>query len=237
MLLPTSSEVGQEAVSTIDFVNNISHAVDLYGIIVLCIGIWKGLKAVYPETTFHGCTFHWAQVVYRKIQELGLCKTYNSGGSLRRMLRRILALPFLPAEHILPAFNKLRQKAPDMLTPLLEYINNTWMNSSAWKIEEWTCFMRTLRTNNDVEGWHHRLNSRAGRACLHFYRLIRLLHEEALLVPIQVSLVSDGKLKRYRSKASRSLNGKIFAVWESYNNKTITASQLLKSCSRIYSVV
>ena len=38
------------------------------------------------------------------------------------------------------------------------------------------------RTNNDVEGWHFRLNRQAsGKSQLSFYILVKLLHKEALL--------------------------------------------------------
>ena len=36
-----------------------------------------------------------------------------------------------------------------------------------------------LRTNNDVEGWHYRLNRRARLSHLPFYVLVRLLWEES----------------------------------------------------------
>ncbi|KAH3748838.1 hypothetical protein DPMN_183294 [Dreissena polymorpha] len=34
---------------------------------------------------------------------------------------------------------------------------------------------QTVRTNNDVEGWHRRINTRAGRADLGFYMLVPLI--------------------------------------------------------------
>ena len=44
---------------------------------------------------------------------------------------------------------------------LMEYIDQTWMKSSVWPIESWCVFKRTVRTNNDCEGWHLRLNNLA----------------------------------------------------------------------------
>jgi hypothetical protein len=41
---------------------------------------------------------------------------------------------------------------------LTKYIEKTWITSSVWPVHSWSVFMRPTRTNNDVEGWHHRLN-------------------------------------------------------------------------------
>lgn len=53
-----------------------------------------------------------------------------------------------------------------------------------------------IRTNNDVEGWHCRLNHKAKRASLNMYLLINLLHEESLLVDINLRLQDEGKICR-----------------------------------------
>lgn len=67
-----------------------------------------------------------------------------------------MALPFLPPEHIRPAFSELNDQATeygiDSLLELTSYINSTWISSSLWTPENWSAFRETVRTNNDVEG-------------------------------------------------------------------------------------
>ena len=71
--------------------------------------------------------------------------------------------------------------------------------------------MMAVRTNNDIEGWHHALNRRAAeRWQIPFYLLIELLHREAKLSALQFRLVSEKKLKRIQRKNYRSLQSKIF---------------------------
>ena len=48
---------------------------------------------------------------------------------------------------------------------------------------------RSIRTNNDAEGWHNRLNKSAPHDHRNVYRLVKLLHEEAPLLPLQVRLI------------------------------------------------
>lgn len=37
-------------------------------------GVWQALRSVFTSTNVHirGCCFHWAQAIWRKVQELGL---------------------------------------------------------------------------------------------------------------------------------------------------------------------
>jgi hypothetical protein len=70
--------------------------------------------------------------------------------------------------------------------------------SYTWSVGEWSVFMLSVRTNNDCEGWHRRLNVQARRSTLPFYTLVALLHEEARLVDLTAILVSEKRLKRYQ---------------------------------------
>ena len=68
-----------------------------------------------------------------------------------------------------------------------------------------------MRTNNDVEGWHGMLNRHVKRGNLSLYLMVRLLHEQAQLVDMQVRLVCEEKVKRRQRKLYRQVQGKILA--------------------------
>ena len=92
-------------------------------------------------------------------------------------------------------------------------------------------YRQPIRTNNDIEGWHNPLNRRAGgQSGLPLYSLIGLLDREARLTAVTIWLVSDKKLKRVQRKRYRSLQAKLFDIWEQYDNRQKTAIQLLKIC-------
>ena len=56
-------------------------------------------------------------------------------------------------------------------------------------------------TNNDCEGWHNRLSSKAGRQQnLNLYKLNHLLDNEAKDILLNAQLLSDGRLMQYQSK-------------------------------------
>ena len=47
------------------------------------------------------------------------------------------------------------------LQKFVSYIEENWICSTVWPPKCWSVFMQSIRTNNDIEGWHHTLNRRA----------------------------------------------------------------------------
>ena len=83
---------------------------------------------------------------------------YSNRDAVYKFVRKVMALPFLPPVHIRPAFAGLRQKSSlEQTTALLKYVEDTWMTSTVWDVSSWSVFGQTVRTNNDCEGWHHRI--------------------------------------------------------------------------------
>ena len=93
-------------------------------------------------------------------------------------------------------------------------------------------FQQPIRINNDVEGWHRRLNSKAGHSKLKMYQLVELLSQEAKLVDVGVKLLSEGSVARVQRRKFRKVNTFIFARWAEYSAGTRTAASLLSACCR-----
>ncbi|KAK2151747.1 hypothetical protein LSH36_353g10058, partial [Paralvinella palmiformis] len=65
-------------------------------------------------------------------------------------------------------------------------------------------FTRTVRTNNDVEGWHNRLNNMAtSQSSINIYKLIHLLHKEDKHLNLQLLLLCNGAVLRYQHNKYR----------------------------------
>ena len=122
-----------------------------------------------------------------------------------------------------------------MLMDLTKYIEKTWITISVWPVHSWSVFMRPTRTNNDVEGWHHRLNKdkKAGSGNKGLYTIAPLLIEEANLLPIQIQLVSEGKLKKLQRRHVRTTQRLLFNQWEQYVEGSISVGRLLRLCGRL----
>jgi len=166
----------------------------------------------------------------------GLTTAYTNKGDTYLFLRKVMSLPYLPAEHITSAFYQLHQQATEVGGPVLkvlDYVEKTWINGSVWRPENWSVFREVIRTNNDVEGWHRRINTRAGRADLSFYVLVPLLRSEAETVDLQIRLVSENLLTRIHRKQNVNTHGRLFEAWDKYEDDEMTTTQLLRTCSHI----
>jgi hypothetical protein len=129
--------------------------------------IWAALPDVFTGIPIQGCCFHWDQALWRKVQDLGLSTAYRDDEGTNKYIRRLMALPFLPHEHIKTMFISLQREAYDEpLQALCAYIQSTWIESAKWPHNTWSVFMNPIRTNNDAEGWHRRINHAAAKCQL-----------------------------------------------------------------------
>ena len=83
-----------------------------------------------------------------QVQTLHLAESYMNDADCHSYIRRLLALPFLPAEHIPPMMTRLREEAShtDTYDRLLDYMQNTWIDSTLWTSTRWRVFYRTTCT-------------------------------------------------------------------------------------------
>ena len=144
-----------------------------------------------------------------------------------------MALPFLAEEDIRLQFQHLQQTANTApLRQFTDYVSSTWIESITWPPSSWSVFMQSVRTNNDVEGWHNGLHTRAqDKSQLLMYLLIDLLYKEAKLTSLNMCMVSEKKLRRVQWRRYRQIQAKVFSLWGQYEEGDKTARQLLKACS------
>ena len=92
--------------------------------------------------------------------------------------------------------------------------------------------MQSVRTNNDVEGWHHGLHTRAqDKSQLPMYLLIYLLYKEAKLTSLNVCMVSEKKLRQVQWRRYHQIQAKVFSLWrqnEEGDKKACWAERRLK---------
>jgi len=97
------------------------------------------------------------------------------------------------------------------------YVENTWIQTSLWPPAVWSVFDVSVRTNNDCEGWHARLNRKAVTAQLPLYTLIDLLYCEAKVTDMSMKLLSESK---QQTRTTAHIQLKLADVWAEYTAGT-----------------
>ncbi|CAH3140535.1 unnamed protein product [Pocillopora meandrina] len=76
----------------------------------------KAIPKVLPRVKLSGCGFHWSQAVWRKIQYLGLQAAYHEHRPTHMFLRKVMALPYVPADDVedilTGSYNRLTRTLP-----------------------------------------------------------------------------------------------------------------------------
>jgi hypothetical protein len=205
------------------------------------VAIWKAAKEQFENIQMLGCFFHQQQAIYRKAQELGLQHYYRQVPNVRKYMRRLMSLAYLPAEHITPVFARTAADATSVecepLDELFDYYERSWLQSTIWPVNSWCIYRRHIRTNNDVEGWHNRFNRKLGRDNHpNMYFVINKLHEEAALSQIYTECVAAHALTRDQTRNSRTKNGQLHTLWNRYDSNNITTYELLVAASELVKV-
>ena len=172
------------------------------------------------------------------MKEYGLRSAYVNQHPVRQFIRELMALPNLPAPHIQPAFYQLKVRCPatsstENLVKLLSYVEATWIASSSRPPASWSTFKTAVRTNNDGEGWHVRLNGSSRTDHPNLYLLIGLLQKETSLLPLQVRLVAQRKLYRARRTENHHKQETLRELWKSYERDQLTTSEYLRRCAAL----
>ena len=89
----------------------------------------EGRNAV--SSSISSCFYHFAQSVWRKVQELGLQLMYNDpqDASLRSFVRKAVALAFVPCSFLRIAWDTIKLEAPDFeaVDRLTVYFEVNWI--------------------------------------------------------------------------------------------------------------
>ena len=114
--------------------------------------LWRAVEQVFQDAQVQGCVFHWTQAVWQKVQDLGLTTAYKGDDAVHKYIRQLMALPFLPHEHIKPMFHSLKDLATSVpLQNLIQCIQETWIDSAQWSPNKCSIFLRSVRMNNGID--------------------------------------------------------------------------------------
>ncbi|XP_031639266.1 uncharacterized protein LOC116351317 [Contarinia nasturtii] len=191
----------------------------------------------FPLADLHGCHFHFGQSVWRKIQEVGLQKQYNEDEEFALNLRMLVALAFVPVDDVIKAYEELVETAffnsdDPKIDELLDYFQSTYIyridrkgkkQSPRFAIPVWNVYENTLagfpRTNNNVEGWHNKINSMWGKHP-NLFTFIEKLKEEQEITELAIAQCEAGNDPDRRRKKYEMADKKLIRLIDKFD-KTI----------------
>uniref|UniRef100_A0A5S6QNH7 FLYWCH-type domain-containing protein n=1 Tax=Trichuris muris TaxID=70415 RepID=A0A5S6QNH7_TRIMR len=141
--------------------------------------------AVFPRAEISGCFFHLMRNMKKHLSLLGLMPRYNRDGEFALAARMIIAIAFVPEDHVDRMFEQLVREAPRDLWPVLDWFEHNYIGTQnrfgsrripPFPPKVWSTYERTLqgrhRTNNFAEAAHRRLRSELGVDHPTIWRLI-----------------------------------------------------------------
>ena len=191
-------------------------------------------KEVLPDAQHLGCFFHFSQILWRKLQAIGLQAVYRSEEeeALREHFRSLIALSFLHCDHIEDTFDRLCEVIDDRLTPICDHLEDNYIRGRPRRGRRqarppsfpkpiWNCHERVLaglpRTTNSVEAWHSRLNTIIGKAHVSFYAFIEKLQAEERVMIQERDQLRNGRSPPRKKKKYITIDSRITSLINDYD--------------------
>ena len=182
-----------------------------------------------------GCFFHFAQAIWRKIQEHGFSKLYKESDTIGKAVKCLVALALIPKEDVILGFGKIAESLPPdtPITEFLEYFEKTWLGTSGrlgrrskalFEKEIWNQYEQarigSQKTNNSVEGWHRAFQHGMGFAHPTLGKFLTFLRREQGWTEVKIARIEGGEKPRKDAKYERT-NDKLKNILEHYQNNRL----------------
>ena len=131
------------------------------------MAIINAIRAEFPNASLGGCYFHFAQCLWKAVMRLGLAADYQNDHRLKYVVRKTMALGFIPLAFVRNCYNVmlahpltvLMLQVFPHLQAFLTYFEDNWMDANgSYPPAMWNVHTRPMefRTNNSVESYHNR---------------------------------------------------------------------------------
>ena len=169
------------------------------------IGPRNAVKEVFQGIHLHGCYFHYAQSVWRKLGKLGLVNLYYNNQEFKQLARAYMSLPFLPEELIPTTFDLLDthslvvQEDDTRFRKLKTYLRKQWIIKTP--ANELSIYKSSQTTNNGAEIYHAKLKAEFVFSHPQIWYFIQILNDIITDTDLDVERLRNGiEISRPRKK-------------------------------------
>ena len=197
--------------------------------------VHNSIKEHFPGSSVKGCIFHLGQAMWRKIQELGLSKTYVERTSdTSKWLSHTFGLAYLNPEEVEDSFVfDLMPGAPDedsACDKYADYLLSTYIASdSIFPPDLWASSPEnSRRTNNAAEAFQSHYNAQFYAAHPNIYIFLDVISKMQANAYVKTRFVGTPapKMKREKEKTM-----KIQGLYDKYRNVELTRADFVKTVS------
>ena len=195
----------------------------------------QAIRTEFPSSHIRGCLFHFCQCLWRKVQALGLTVQYRESSLLRTVVRLHMSLAFLPVHEIRPVFEVLNREVRAILpqlTPFCEYFQTQWVQNRDTGPHMWCVHKQTVRTNNDMEGWHYAMTRAIPSRHPDIFSFIKWMKDEEIYSRNICSQLDMGQISvKGGNKIYKDIAKRIEAITTSFVNGECPRSAFLRGCT------
>lgn len=210
----------------------------------------KSFNKLFPSTRIKCCFFHFMQCLYRHVQECGLQNMYTNDVAFMTSIKMIASLTFVPVHDVLFAYDSLIMTEyfvanDDLLSQFLNYFEFTWVGQKTrnntrkpplFGIDLWNSYEDVKndlpRTNNAVEGWHHRFANIIDKQHAEIGTMINSIKKEQNLTEVLIEQLKTGReIAQPKRKKYKTFDTRLKNVIDDYDRDNIV--EYLKNLSSI----
>jgi hypothetical protein len=202
--------------------------------------ILTAVSFFFPGIDNKTCMFHLGQVLWRRVQFLGLVKDYGTDAEFSLLVKKLLALSFLTPAEILQYFPILKEEAPAKAEDLLQFFDENYVRGPVVKIyangssirnrprcppKIWSIAENNAlgmpRTSNSVEAWHRRWENLVNVSHAGLYKFIEEINKEINSSEGTIQSVLAGQPKPPQKKEIMDAQKRIQNVISNKNNLSL----------------
>lgn len=151
----------------------------------------NAFKDIFPGILFKGCYYHFNHALWKKAKALQI-KTRVK----KRHVARCIGIARLPKKYLREGYDYVMAKRPvgEEINMFNKYFQKQWVNKDFFA-ESCCCETEKFRTNNNIEGWHRKINSFIGKKNPTLAHLLDVLESEATYYDLKK--ITPKKKKEY----------------------------------------
>ncbi|XP_048242867.1 uncharacterized protein LOC125375906 [Haliotis rufescens] len=195
----------------------------------------RAIRTEFQGSDIKGCFFHFTQAIWRKTQELGLAVGYRDNPLVEQWIRRAAALPLLPLQQVQDAWFDSMNQSPDVpnADEFNDYIVTNWVDYEARFPPSLWNHHQTFgpRTNNNLEGFHSRLNASLNHRHPNLY--IEIIKKIVKSEKTKLSQLDLGAAPPARKRVYKEIDNRLSRLKDQLSQGVKTPLQFLDAVGKL----